>query len=150
MFLEQAAERLELDVRNLTESETRLLITETLRDVNRAVVYSLFRDRDSEPMEQLCGARVRLKVCNYLRNQSLYKESDIRDMLSDEIYFRKPHYDLDVFQVGCIPYYSFVLFWHVQMYRNKRLTSMQGLPVRDFSGIEFRVTVTAESCESYK
>ncbi|MFW8652099.1 hypothetical protein [Vibrio diabolicus] len=144
MFLELAAERLDLDVRNLTETETKLLIAETYRDINRAVLQSLALHRDGENLDVLCGAKVRFRMCNYLRLQALYKEHDVREMLGVMIDYREPEYEHDVYQVGWLPYYHYVLFWHIQAYRNKRLISMYRLPARDFSNIEFRVHVSAE------
>ncbi|WP_157802683.1 hypothetical protein [Vibrio parahaemolyticus] len=147
MFLEQAAERLELDIRNLTSNETKLLIAETYRDINRAVLQSLVLNQDGENLKALGGATVRFRMCNFLRLQSLYKERDVREMLGVMIDYRKPEYEHDVYQVGWLPYYHYVLFWHIQAYRNKRLISMYRLPARDFSNIEFRVHVSAEPGE---
>lgn len=144
MFLEQAAERLELDICNLTDSETKRLILETYRDINRAVLQSLALYRDGESLDVLGGAKVRFHICNYLRLQALYKDCDVREMLGVMIKYREPEYEQDVYQVGWIPYYNYVLFWHIQAYRNKRLINMNRLPARDFSNIEFRVLVSAE------
>lgn len=145
MFLEQAAERLELDIRNLTRNETKLLIAETYRDINRAVLQSLVLNQDGENLKALGGATVRFRMCNFLRLQSLYKERDVREMLGVMIDYREPEYEHDVYQVGWLPYYHYVLFWHIQAFRNKRLISMYRLPARDYSNIEFRVHVSAEN-----
>ncbi|SHO58525.1 hypothetical protein [Vibrio quintilis] len=144
MFLEQAAERLELDIRNLTSKETKLLITETYRDINRAVLQSLALNLDGENLKALGGATVHFRMCNFLRLQALYKELDVREMLGVMLEYREPEYEHDVYQVGWLPYYHYVLFWHIQAYRNKRLINMYRLPARDFSNIEFRVHVSAE------
>jgi hypothetical protein len=145
MFLEKAAERLELDVRNLTSSETKLLISETYRDINRAVLMSLKLNRDGEPIDNLGGAKVRFRMCNSMRLKALYKERDVRGMLGVMIDHREPYHAQDVYQVGCLPYYNYALVWHIQVYRNKRLMSMYRLPARDYSNIEFRVHVSAEN-----
>lgn len=147
MFLEQAAERLELDIRNLTSNEAKLLIAETYRDINRAVLQSLALHRDGECLEVLGGAKVRFRMCNYLRLKALYKERDVREMLGVMVDYREPEYEHDVYQVGWLPYYRYVLFWHIQAFRNKRLINMYRLPARDFSSIEFRVHVSAEMGE---
>ncbi|MCF4174305.1 hypothetical protein [Vibrio sp. McD22-P3] len=144
MFLEQAAERLELDIRNLTSNETKLLIAETYRDINRAVLQSLALNQDGESLKALGGAKVRFRTCNFLRFKALYKERDVREMLSVMIDYRKPEYEHDVYQVGWLPYYQYVLFWHIQAYRNKRPINMYRLPACDYSDIEFRVYVSAE------
>ncbi|MDW1835733.1 hypothetical protein R7P65_10670 [Vibrio sp. Vb0718] len=144
MFLEQAAERLELDIRNLTDSETKLLIAETYRDINRAVLQSLALNLDGENLDVLGGAKVRFRMCNFLKLQSLYNDLDVRKMLGVMIDYREPEYEHDVYQVGWLPYYQYVLFWHIQAYRNKRLINMYRLPARDFSNIEFQVHVSAE------
>lgn len=144
MFLELAAERLDLDVRNLTETETKLLIAETYRDINRAVLQSLALHRDGESLKVLGGAIVRFRMCNYLRLKALYKERDVREMLGVMVDSRDPEYEHDVFQVGWLPYYNYVLFWYIQAYRNKRPINMYRLPARDYSDIEFRVYVSAE------
>ncbi|WP_182025882.1 hypothetical protein [Vibrio rotiferianus] len=144
MFVEQAAERLELDIRNLTDSETKLLIAETYRDINRAVLMSLKLNRDGEPLAALSGAKVRFRMCNFLKLQALYRERDVREMLSVMMEYREPEYQHDVYQVGWLPYYNCVLFWHIQAYRNKRLISMYKLPAHDYSNIEFRVHLSAE------
>lgn len=148
MFLEQAAERLELDIRNLTDSETKRLISEIYRDINRAVLQSLALHRDGENLDVLCGAKVSFHVCNYLRLQAVYKERDVREMLGVMMDYREPEYEQDVYQVGWLPYYNYVLFWHIQAYRNKRPINMYRLPARDFSNIEFRVLVSAEIVKS--
>ena len=145
MFLELAAERLELDMRNLSESETEFLIAETYRDINRAVLMSLKLNRDGEPLENLGGAKVRFRMCNALRLKALYKERDVRGMLGVMIDHREPYHDRDLYQVGWLPYHNYVLFWHIQVYRHKRLMSMYRLPARDYSNIEFRVQVCAEN-----
>ncbi|NLS13823.1 hypothetical protein HGP28_13070 [Vibrio sp. SM6] len=144
MFVEQAAERLELDIRNLTDSETALLISETYRDINRAVLKSLVLNRDGENLKVLSSAKVRLHMCNFLRFQALYKERDVREMLSEIIDHRKPYHGQDVYQVGSFPYHHYALYWHIQAYRNKRFINMYSLPARDYSDIEFRVYVSAE------
>ena len=144
MFLEQAAERLEFDIRYLTDRETNLLIYETYRDIHRAVLQSLAINRDGEPLALLGGAKVRFRTCNFLRLKALYREYDVRQMLGQIIDHRKPYHDQDVYQVGWLPYYNYVLFWHIQAYRNKRPINMYRLPARDFSNIEFRVHESAE------
>ena len=144
MYLEQAAERLELDIRNLTDRETNLLIYETYRDINRAVLQSLSLHQDGENLDVLSGAKVRFCMCNFLKLQALYTERDVREMLGVMMEYREPEYEHDVYQVGWLPYYNYVLFWHIQAYRNKRPINMFRLPARDFSNIEFRVHVSAE------
>ncbi|HCG7104118.1 TPA: hypothetical protein NJ322_005005 [Vibrio parahaemolyticus] len=144
MFLEQAAERLELDIRNLTDSETKRLISETYRDINRAVLQSLSLHQDGENLKVLGGAKVRFCMCNFLKLQALYTERDVREMLGVMMEYREPEYEHDVYQVGWLPYYNYVLFWHIQAYRNKRPINMYRLPARNFSNIEFRVHVSAE------
>ncbi|WP_341660151.1 hypothetical protein [Vibrio sp.] len=144
MFLEQAAERLVLDVRKLTESETKLLISETYRDIHRAVLMSLKLNRYGEPLAALGGAKVCFRMCNFLRLQPFYKERDVREMLGAMVDYRKPEYEHDVYQVGWLPYYHYALYWHIQAYRNKRPINMYRLPARDFSNIEFLVHVSAE------
>ncbi|MDT3846438.1 MAG: hypothetical protein RPT12_05770 [Vibrio anguillarum] len=148
MFVEQAAERLQLDICNMTESETELLIAETYRDINRAVLMSLKLNRDGEPLDVLGGAKVRFRMCNFLRFKDLYNERDVKEMLSVIVDYRKPEYEHDVYQVGWLQYYQYVLFWHIQVYRNNRLISMYKLPVHDYSDIEFRVYVSAEIVKS--
>lgn len=148
MFLEQAAERLELDIRNLTDRETNLLIYETYRDIHRAVLQSLAINRDGEPLAVLGGAKVRFRTCNFLRLKALYREYDVRQMLGQIIDHRKPYHDQDVYQVGWLPYYHYALYWHIQAYRSQRLINMYRLPARDYSNIEFRVYVSAEIVEN--
>ncbi|MFC5081043.1 hypothetical protein VTH8203_02759 [Vibrio thalassae] len=148
MFVEQAAERLQLDIRNLTDMETKFLIAETYRDINRAVLQSLALNQDGENLKALGGAKVRFRTCNFLRFKALYNERDVREMLGVLVDCRKPEYEHDVYQVGWLPYCQYVLFWHIQAYRNKRLINMYRLPARDYSDIEFRVYVSAEIVEN--
>lgn len=143
-FLLNAADRLNLTINRLNKDEQKLLLTETFRDIHKAALRSLIANRDGESLELLDGGSVRLQVCNWLKLKTIYKESDIREMLSNIGDCKPPDYKRDVFQVGWLPYYHYTCFWHIQVYKDKRLTSVHRLPTSDLSKFEFRVILSAE------
>ena len=147
-FLIETAEKLQMPLENLPPAEQKRLMSETFREVHRAGLRALSQNLDGQSLSQLDGGQVRLKVCNFISQQRRYSEVDLRQMLSETGGDKQPFHPWDQLQVGCIPYHNYLLFWHIQVYRNRRISSIRRLPVRNLSEFEFRVLVSAESATS--
>ncbi|HCG5509834.1 TPA: hypothetical protein NJ005_005168 [Vibrio parahaemolyticus] len=144
MFLHQTAEKLGIEIQNLDIHQQQVLLAETFREINRAVLKAVVLNSDRESLESLDLGCVRLVVSNKLKLLKRYKEQHIREMLAEISDSKLPDYDSDLLQVGCIPYYNYLIFWHIIAYQSRRAISFYKLPACNYSKIEFRVIVSAE------
>ncbi|GGB05442.1 hypothetical protein [Agarivorans gilvus] len=150
-FLLDSLDELGLEPRTMNQQQREQVFLHSVRKLNLKIIKSLAEGRDGETLASLYGGSVRLCCCSELRRYMWFREKDLRGMLANLAGQLQPHYETDTFQVGCIHYYHFACYWHINYFRYGRQISARKLPALDCQGLEFGVFLKVEpvSLRSY-